>query len=228
MIVLGIETSGPIGSVAVAADEDVLAAHLFPEGSRHARDVMVAVDSVLGEAALSKRDVDAVAVSRGPGSFTGLRIGVTCAKTLAYALGWQAVGVPTLQVKVQNVRASDLGEAAHACPVQDARRGHVYGTIFEWVEDGWHDTTGVLLLEPHELARMLPGDTVVFGSGVVEYPDCFASFTVAPPECGVARAEAVCRLGTRELAEGGAVDPMELMPRYHRLTAPEERMQPGG
>jgi len=86
MIMLGIETSGRTGSVAVCDDGDVLASWTFPEGARRGRDIMTAVDRVVSEAELERRDISAVAVSEGPGSFTGLRVGVACAKTLAYAL----------------------------------------------------------------------------------------------------------------------------------------------
>ena len=223
MIVLGIETSGSVGSVAVCEDEACLAAHVSPPGPRHARNLLPAVDDVLRAAGITRSDVDAVAVSEGPGSFTGLRIAVACAKTLAFALGWQCVGVPSLEVLVQNVPIGPEGTVA--CPVRDARRDRVYGTIFCSDDGVWQDTTGVLLLPPPDLAARLPKGAIVFGTGVTAYPEELGAdrFTVGPAGYGTGSAQAVARLGRLRVMAGGAVDPMGLAPRYYRLTEAEER-----
>ncbi len=225
MIALGIETSGRIGSVALGDGSRVLSRYTFPEGARRARDLLPAVDRVVRDAALGKTDVGAVAVSQGPGSFTGLRVGIACAKTLAYALGWRCAGVPTLEVKAQNVHPTEW-DCRVTCPVQDARRGKVYGTVFRW-EDGWRDTTGVLCLPADELAEWIPDGALVFGSGVRAHPEVFAAtrLRAGPERLGTARAEEVVRLGLERLGAGRDVEPMQLMPRYHRLTSPEEKLQ---
>ncbi len=228
MIALGIETSGRIGSVALCEDARPLAAHTFPEGARHARDIMPAVARVMGESGLAEGDVDAVAVSQGPGSFTGLRIGVTCAKALAWALGWRSVGVPSLEVMVQNVPGGE--DLLAACPTRDARRGRVYGTVFRWTDGRWADTTGVLLLPPQELAARIPEGAVVFGTGLGACPQVLGDerFRRGEPGWQVGRAEAVCRLGIERVRRGQDVDPMVLMPRYYRLTEAEEKLEPAG
>lgn len=221
MIVLGIETSTDVGSVAVCAEGRTLASYAFPEGARHARNIMPAVDDVLGRAGVAKDAVEAVAVSAGPGSFNGLRVGLTCAKALAFALGWQCVAVPSLEVSAGNLAAE---EGAVACPVRDARRARVYGTVFERREGRWHDTTDVLLKPPHELADMLPEGAVVFGTGVAAYPEAFRRdrFHVESPGLEVGHAETVARLGLERLRAGAGCDPMQLVPRYYRLTQAEE------
>ncbi len=238
MIVLGIETSGPTGSVALCDDDRVLADTTFPQGPRRAgarrarsgreraraeRGIMPAVDDVVRKAGIARDRIDAVAVSEGPGAFTGLRMGVTCAKTLAYALGAQAVGVPSLEVMVQNVPTD---EATTACPMLDARRGKVCGTVFEWDGAAWRDTSGVLLLPPAELADAVPAGTLLFGSGVAAYPELFGppQFRIGDEALAVGRAEAVAQVGLRRLRDGLGVDPMELVPRYHRPTEPEEKL----
>ena len=229
MIVLGIETSGPTGSVALCDGDRVLADTTFPQGARSQgeRGIIPAVDDVVRAAGIARDRIDAVAVSEGPGSFTGLRMGVTCAKTIAYALGAQAVGVPSLEVVVQNVPE---GEATTACPVLDARRAKVYGTVFEWDGAAWRDTSGMLLLPPGELADAVPAGTLVFGSGVAAYPEmlCPPRFLVGDEGLAVGRAAAVARLGVRRLRDGLGVDPMELVPRYHRPTEPEEKLIAAG
>jgi tRNA threonylcarbamoyladenosine biosynthesis protein TsaB len=230
MIVLGIETSGDTGSVAVCRDEALLAEHSFGRGARHARHIVPAVDEVVRKAGIGKRDIGAVAVSQGPGSFTGLRVGVTCAKTLAYALGAKLVGVPSLEVLAQNAAPAEGDGGRFACPLQDARRGRVYGTIFEWDGAEWRDLTGVLLEPPADLAGRIPPGALVFGSGVRAYPEHFdqARFRVGGTELETGRGEAVARLGLRRIRAGHESDPMELKPLYYRLTEAEEKLQAAG
>ncbi len=215
MMILAIETSGPTASVAVCDEDAALAVHTFGRGARHARNVMPAIEEVLGRAGVGRQDVDAVAVSAGPGSFTGLRVGITCAKTLAWALGWRAVPVPSLEVLAQNVDPAVHGGCRFACPVLDARREKVYGTLFEWDGGRWADTTGVLLEEPGALARRLPAGALVFGTGVRAYADVFEAgrFPIGEEGLEQGRAEAVAALGLRLLRAGGDVDPMALAPR---------------
>jgi tRNA threonylcarbamoyladenosine biosynthesis protein TsaB len=226
MIIVAIETSCRIGSVALCDQGQLLVSYAFPEGVRHARDIMPALDSVVSEAALERSDVDAVAASVGPGSFTGLRVGVTCAKALAYGLGWDIVGVPSLEVQVQNLEPAP---GRWACPVLDARREHVYGTVFRWEAGSWRDSTGVLIRTPADLANAIPPGACVFGTGVEAYPEVFAAdrFEVCDPAFGTGRAEVVARVGLRMLNQGHRDDPMTLVPQYYRLTQAEERLEAG-
>ena len=230
MLVIGIETSGRRGSVALCRDEETLHVIRFPGTARHARDIMTSVDDLLRAAGVDKHDVDAVAVSEGPGSFTGLRVGVTCAKTLAHLLGWQAVGVPSLEVLAQNVDAAECGCTA-TCPLRDARRSFVYGTVF-LLEDGrWVDKTGVMAGEPQDVLARIPPGAFVFGSGVKAYPDVFDArgpdgkriLRVGPEKLDEGRAEEVARLGLLRIRAGGAVPAMQLLARYYRQTEAEEK-----
>jgi len=225
-LLLGIETSGSRGGVALCRDEELLAAESFPEGARHARHIMAAVDRVVRSAGVRKGQVEAVAVSEGPGSFTGLRVGVTCAKVLAYALGWRAVGVPSLEVAVQNVEPQAHG-CVVACPLRDARREFVYGTVFRRADGRWVDTSGLLAGPPEAVAARIPRPALVFGSGVEAYPEVFrrpdAGLLVGPAELEQGRPLHVARLGLRLLREGRAVDPFRLTARYYRLTEAEEK-----
>ena len=226
MIILGIETSGRTGGVALCDDRRELAAHAFAEAHRRARNIMVAIDDVVRRAGMERRDIGAVSVSQGPGSFTGLRVGITCAKVLAYALGVPVVGVPSLAVQAENVDPAEHGGCRAACPVQDARRARVYGDLFEWDGRRWTDTTGVLLKGPRELADLLPAGALVFGTGVRAYPDVFTAerFRLGLEELADGRAEVVARLGLALLHAGRAVDPARLVPCYYRLTEPEEKL----
>lgn len=225
MLILGIETSGGAGSVALCEGREVRAEYYFPEGPRHSRNIMLGVDSVIGEAGTSKDRIDAVAVSQGPGSFTGLRVGVMCAKSLAYALRWKAIGVSSLEVKARNVDPDEPGAPEHVCPVLDARRSCVYAMILRNAGGRWDDTTGVLLGRPEEIAEKIPRDALIFGSGVGKYPDVFneQDFTIGPDALEQGHAREVARLAAPLLDSGADVSPIDLLPKYHRPTAAEEK-----
>ncbi|MFP4027667.1 MAG: tRNA (adenosine(37)-N6)-threonylcarbamoyltransferase complex dimerization subunit type 1 TsaB [Candidatus Brocadiia bacterium] len=226
MLILGIETSGRSGSLALCEDGSPLATYRFSEGPQHAREIMPGVDDIVRKSDLKRRDIDVVGVSQGPGSFTGLRVGITCAKILAYLLSWKAVGIPSLEVLVQNVDPKEHG-VEFACPLRDARRGAAYGTVFKWEADRWIDQTGVLLDEARQLAKKIPEGTLVFGSGVEAYPQVFAvpRFIPGPPEYAEGRGECAAVLA-QEMAEKGLdIEPMELNPRYYRPTQVEESVQ---
>src|SRR5437016_2738225 len=95
MRALGIETSGTVGSVALVEDGRVLAEETFAKGLRHGQALVPAIGRALAAAGVGKRDVDLFAVGTGPGSYTGLRVGIATAKTLAFALGKPLFGVPS-------------------------------------------------------------------------------------------------------------------------------------
>ena len=235
MLIIGLETSGSRGSVALCRDEEPLCEVRFEQGQRHARNIMVAVDEVVRRAGVSKSEIDAVAVSQGPGSFTGLRVGVTCAKTLCHLMGWQAVGVPSLEVIAQNVDARPDG-AEVVCPLLDARREFVYATVFRWENGRWRDLTGVIAGRPEQIAERIPRGALVFGSGVDAYRAVFLgtgkspqrrAFQEGPPCLAEAKARHVAALGARKLREGGGVSPMLLNSNYYRRTEAEERLATG-
>jgi tRNA threonylcarbamoyladenosine biosynthesis protein TsaB len=228
MLILGIETSGRRGSTALCRDAEVLAVHRFAKGPRHARDIVPAIDRIMEKTETSREQIGGVAVSHGPGSFTGLRVGITCAKTMAYILGWKSVGIPSLEVLVQNVDAEELG-ITWACPLRDARRSAVYGTLFRWDGSRWDDETGVMLDLPENMTNRLPDGTLVFGSGVEAYPEVFESspgkhLQRGGPDLGEGRGECVAQLGARYLQEGQETQPMELKPHYYRRTAAEDNL----
>ena len=208
-------------------DDEILAKYAFSGSSRHSRNIMVAVDEVIRKAGVHKRDLEAVAVSEGPGSFTGLRVGVMCAKTLAYLRGWKAVGAPSLEVMVQNVDVK-LHRCSVACPVLDARRSFVYATVFRWESGRWVDLTGVLADEPERVAARIPPGALIFGSGVEAYPEVFLREELLLRQGPMALAEGepenAARLGLRRLSEGKAVPPMELLVKYYRRTEAEEKV----
>jgi len=141
MIILALESSAKPASAAVCADGELLGLYFQNCGLTHSRTLLVMAESLLANIGVPVTDVDLVAVSRGPGSFTGVRIGVSAAKGLAWGIDRPVCGVSTLEAMArQNTGgrfccvASNTTEPSPCvlCPVMDARRGQVYNALFEW------------------------------------------------------------------------------------------------
>src|SRR5438034_7018224 len=126
---LAIETSGRIGSVALIHGESIVEAE-FPHGLRHAAGIIPLIDRLCRDQDLSPTDLRELHVSAGPGSFTGLRIGITLAKTLAFATGVKLVAVPTMRVLVANAPQ----EAPHSIIVLDAKRDQIFTARFQRID----------------------------------------------------------------------------------------------
>jgi len=129
-IILNLETSSTNCSVCLTKDGVILAMkELNSENYSHAEKLHVFIEEVMKEAALKMQDLEAIAVSKGPGSYTGLRIGVSAAKGLCYALGVPLVSVSTLKSMASQLKSVD--EDALIIPVLDARRMEVYSAVFD-------------------------------------------------------------------------------------------------
>ncbi len=129
-LILNIETSTTVCSVSVANAGRVLASRELNDGYTHAENLHVFIDEVLKASGIAPRDLQAVAVSKGPGSYTGLRIGVSAAKGLAYALQLPLIAVETLQqMAFEAIRRE--GPGRYYCPMLDARRMEVYCEVFD-------------------------------------------------------------------------------------------------
>jgi tRNA threonylcarbamoyladenosine biosynthesis protein TsaB len=128
--ILCIETSTTVCSVCVTADDKILSHKEINNGFSHAENLHVFIEDILKEANLSIKQINAVAVSKGPGSYTGLRIGVSAAKGLCYALQIPLISIDTLQSMAYAVSHSK-NENALYCPMLDARRMEVYCAIYD-------------------------------------------------------------------------------------------------
>jgi len=220
--VLGIETSGTIGSVAVCRDTEILAEDILEEGMAHGRMLVPLLDRVVQSAGWDKRrDIDLIAVSRGPGSFTGLRVGLTCAKTLADAVGKPIIGVCSFDAMAQN--APD--ETAHVLVATDAKRNEVYAAAYvreagEWVRK--HDPQ---TMTPETAAALLSGEVFILGDAATKYAKTFSApcFRAAPEDLWRIRASVVARLGLFAYSNGRRDDALSLEPIYLRRPEAEER-----
>ena len=160
MKILGIDTSTPIGSVALIDGESLVAEHTLNIVKAHSSRLMPAIDSVLKWGDITADELDGCAVGIGPGSFTGIRIGIATIKSLCYALDKPIVGVSTLEAIAYNLRWTE----GLICPILDARRNESYGAIFcggdEWqrLTDDWCLPIEAVLAEIETRRSLLQGE----------------------------------------------------------------------
>lgn len=224
MLVLGIDTATLACSVAVTKAAEVLAEYTLLIKKTHSERLLPLVAALLNDIGLTARDLDGVAVAAGPGSFTGIRIGVTTARALGQALNLPLAGVSTLEALAS--------QADHfpglVSPILDARRGQVYNAVFR-SGNGRERLSPDRVLSLDELLDgfVQSGEQVLFpGDGVAQYKPAIVAALgdracFPPPEGLFNRASAVARLGRTELEAGRGVDYLELLPRYIRKSEAE-------
>ena len=223
---LAIETAGRDSSVAAVDGGEVVAEATFAGGMRHAAALLPLIAGLVGGRGWTPGDVEEVYVSAGPGSFTGLRIGITVAKTLAVATGVRLVAVPTLAVVVENAPA----EATHAVVLLDAKRDQVFAATFERVGGGWVEREPARLDTLPSVLRRAARPVYLLGEGIVahrHHVPTDAGVIVTDPDSWRPRAGVVARLGAGLAAAGRFVDPDQLLPTYVRRAEAEEKFDAG-
>lgn len=164
-VILCLETATTNCSVSVAIDGEVKA--IREENNQkfsHAEKLHVFIEEVLNEANIDKKKLDAVAVSKGPGSYTGLRIGVSAAKGLCFALDIPLISTSTLEVLAQQVNLSN----GHIIPLLDARRMEVYSAVYTSDKNQVRETKAEILNENSFIDFLEKGKTVFIGDGAVK------------------------------------------------------------
>lgn len=129
-LILNIETATPACSVCISREEKILAVKEINQGLTHAENLHSFIETVILEAGISAKDLNAVALSKGPGSYTGLRIGSSAAKGLTFALQIPLISVDTLQAMAFGVR-NDRNKESLFCPMLDARRMEIYTALYD-------------------------------------------------------------------------------------------------
>jgi tRNA threonylcarbamoyladenosine biosynthesis protein TsaB len=203
----------------VARDDEVLAEVVTPNTQSHGRILPALIAQALERAAVGWDDVDGLAVSIGPGSFTGLRIGLSLAKGIAYAGNLPIAAVSTLEALAW---AADPKPGDHVWSVLDARMREVYAASFERTATNLVRLTPDEALRPDELAPRIPPQAVLIGDAAAVYPALAESgarvlpFTTHHPRGGT-----IARLGAAILHAGKAADVGTLEPTYVRPSQAE-------
>ena len=218
-MLLAVETSGSLGSIAVTDGSNLLAERVLAAGGvRHAQSLVAEVDKLLRELTLKPTDIRSVAVSIGPGSFTGLRVGLVFAKTFAWLNQSHLVAVDTLRVIAQ--QAPD--EEALVTALVDAQRGEVFAGTYQV------DTVSgcrQLIDRIHVTGQdTLPQDHILTGPGLIKLrPELATSHRLLAESCWQPRASTIARLGTDMVSRQEFSIPEILEPVYVRLSYAEEK-----
>ncbi|MGL4514719.1 MAG: tRNA (adenosine(37)-N6)-threonylcarbamoyltransferase complex dimerization subunit type 1 TsaB [Lacipirellulaceae bacterium] len=215
---VAIETSGRFGSVAAVegvgpGEPRLVAAIPLPRDERSARTLAPALAALLEAAAWERGSIGCVAVASGPGSFTGLRVGVTTAKALAYAWRADLVAIDTLAALAREAEPTARGWA-----LIDAQRGELFAAPFAGQVA---EATRRLSLAA-VLAELRQGDTVL-GPGVDALDDAAGAPTAITWQDLEPSAAAVARLAWPRWLAGETEDPLTLVPEYYRTSAAEEK-----
>jgi tRNA threonylcarbamoyladenosine biosynthesis protein TsaB len=224
---LAIETSSRIGSVALVEDGKVIVEEHFPHGLKHAAEMIPMIDRLCAQRGWGPADFGEVYVSAGPGSFTGLRIGITLAKTMALARGVKIVAVPTVRVLAENVPT----DARELVIVLDAKREQIFTARFErdGIHGGWieretaHLDTLTAVMQRAGRPVYLIGEGIPFHEKYLDKGD--TGVVVMGEETWRPRAGAVARIGIEMARAGEYADAYRLVPIYVRKAEAEERWE---
>lgn len=223
MKVLSLETSTMLGGVAIIDEQDGLVAETrLNVKTTHSERLMTAVHNTLQQSELELKDIDAYAVAVGPGSFTGLRIGLSTVKGLSYATGKPIVTVPTLDAFAWNFPYSRFP----VCIMLDARKKEVYAAVFQWKEAGFIKIIDDISVKPVELLRELQGNIIFAGEGAQIYSNEIVKTLseralMAPPDKMVPSPANVAALGLSKAVKGEYTDAAEAVPCYIRKSEAE-------
>jgi tRNA threonylcarbamoyladenosine biosynthesis protein TsaB len=223
MRVLGINTSTVFGSVGIVDNDQVMGEYSLNSPITHSERLMSCVDRLLADTKITLEEIEGFSITLGPGSFTGLRIGISAVKGLAFATGRPVVGVSTLEALALNVYSSPH----EVCPILDARKKEVYAARFRsGTARRMRRLTPDLVISPQDLVESIQGPVLFLGDGLEVYGSFLkrklgrhASFV--PSELAYIHGAVVARMGGDLLMKGKTLDPARLVPHYIRRSEAE-------
>ena len=235
MKILGVESASVTASAALVQDDRILAEYTTNFKKTHSETLLPMISECFRMVDETPDNVDAIAVSYGPGSFTGLRIGVATAKGLAYAANKPIIPVPTLDALAYGM----YGSPFLLCPIMDARRGEVYTGLYGFEKTAfqvYESATACPITEQVEKAKALSvklGKPVCFlGDGVPVFreqiKEMFPEAKFAPAHLCFQKASAVAALGKKLFDEGKTVSAFEFEPLYLRESQAERERREAG
>jgi len=218
MLILAVDTTAPSGSVALLEDDALLGEANIESAATHSARLLRSVDFLLGAYGRDVRAVDAFAVATGPGSFTGIRIGIGVVKSLAFASGKPVAPVSTLLALAVKLAA---GGPRFVCPLLDAKKEEIYAALFETRKAGLAELIPQGAYTPDAFFARLPARRVIAfaGSGLIAYRARLLPYVrdkARFPHRSAFIAAEVGRIGCGMIREGKGVDAASLEPFYLR------------
>lgn len=229
MRILALDTSTNVATVAIMEDDVLIGEYSCNRGKTHSQQLMPMIQSLLGKVGLCAADMDVFSASIGPGSFTGLRIGVTTAKAMAYAAGKPVISIYTLDALAYNLPMSkDL-----ICPIIDARNNQVYTAIYKFNNgelERLTDYMGIHINELVDIIRPTEGDIIMLGDACRIHSEYFSGelgkrVSFAPENTSLAKASSVAALARREFLKGNMESCYDMVPFYLRKSQAEREKE---
>ena len=222
MLMLSVDSSATPASVCLTEDGKILADYYLNIGLTHSQTLMAMTESVLRIGGKAASDIDVYAVTNGPGSFTGVRIGVSAVKGMAFASDKPCIAVSTLE----SMAYLFLGQNAYICACMDARRNQVYNAVFR-VDNNLIervcDDRAIAVDELLDELQSLDNKVILVGDGahLVSEASNDPKLAVAPEHIRYQRASAVAAAALEKYNRGDKITPAALMPSYLRLSQAE-------
>lgn len=229
--ILAIDSSSIVTTVAVLNEEKLLAEYIENDKQNHSEKMMLVIQKVLEDLGMTADDLDVIAVAKGPGSFTGIRIGVACAQGVAHALNKPMVGVNTLDGLAYNLMHSrDL-----ICPVINAQRQELYTSLYCFKDDKLERLWDYRLIKADKLAQELfdlNQKLIVLGDGMPILQQALeknqlshGNIVFAHPVFSMPRASSIAAAALQEYSQGKAQDCFNIKPFYIRKSNAEEKWE---
>ncbi|MCD6328362.1 tRNA (adenosine(37)-N6)-threonylcarbamoyltransferase complex dimerization subunit type 1 TsaB [bacterium] len=224
MRILAVDTSTQVGAVGfLDTDSETCAEINISIGQTHSQRLLSCIDYLLSSVDCPIHDVDVLGVSIGPGSFTGLRIGISVMQGLAFAEGKELTPFSSLEGLAFNY----AGSSHIICPMIDARRGEVFSALFRFLEAGMVRETAEAAVEPEEVLRLVSGEKVIFlGTGIDVYGDVISAamsseYVLAPHHLRHARGSSIVACVAECAKNRPTVGPADIRPAYLRKSNAE-------
>ncbi len=227
MRILGIDSSGLVAGVAIEEDGKLISEYMIRNKLTHSQTLLPMIDEMMQTSKTSKEEIEAIAISEGPGSFTGLRIGAATAKGLAYGLGIPVIPVSSLLGLAFNLRLA----GGVVCSIMDARRSEVYYGVYEYPEtevipQKLCDEGAAPIADLLEKLADLNKRVIFVGDGVPVFCDTIrekmgAMAQFAPEELRYQKASSIALIAEKLANDGGACEPDKFAPKYLRVSQAE-------
>jgi len=228
MKVLGLDTSTLMTTCAIMEGEILLGEFSLNLDMSHSEALVPMIKEMMDNLKIKMEDIDLIAVSTGPGSFTGLRIGVTTAKSFAHVLNKPIVGVSSLEVLANNIYTKGI-----IIPMMDARRDRVFTGIYSMDMNELKEILEPDAIEVEELIEYISKsfqEVIVNGDGSIAYKELLIDkledvVVFAPGELNLSRGSSVCKLGLKKFIESGSDDFYTMAPNYLRDSQAERNLK---
>lgn len=229
MKILALDASGIVASVAIASEEEIIAEYTIKHKKTHSQTLLPMIDRVLQFAEVDLNDIEYIAVTEGPGSFTGLRIGAATAKGITQALNIPIVNVPTLEALAYNVVDTDK----LICPIIDARRGNVFAAVYSRSNEGLEVVREQEALPIEELIQYINslGKNIIFaGDGINVHKDYIKNniridYSLAPVYIREQKASSVAGVAFDYIKQNKYVQSKDFKPVYLRKSQAERELE---